>query len=71
MRILKLIAIGIIENRAGVELSSVRVSLGEKLTKRLNQGDLVGADIIVEILREKENEIKGWKNEWVSRIEKL
>lgn len=71
VRILKLIAIGIVEKKADKELSSIRVSLGEKLGIYLARDDFDRASIIFEVLKKNENEINDWKNKWVSRIEKL
>ena len=71
MRILKLIVIGIIENRADNEISRVRISIGERLGNRLDENDISGAGVEYSVLKLRESEIKNWKNKWVDRIERL
>lgn len=71
MRILKLIAIGIIEKKAENELSRLSVSLANRLNNGLDKNDFDEASAVYGVLKLREGEIKEWKDRWVGRIEKL
>lgn len=68
MKIIKLIAISIVEREAEKRLTETRMSLAEKFGKCMLKEDWAGADIIEEAIKIRVQRIRDWENKWKERI---